>query len=176
MVKFCKAALGGSHQREDYEDFLKLSLIFQGGAKGARVSFQAPGAFHHARLMVKAISSIKIFLFQQLLSPTAKEKHSVKELALFVRLVYFRFWHEAPLPIRAPLNDLLLLEELSKYLNMRVTKVASTTFGRHIWYVSEILISLSLFDNRIVVCEKTDGDKPPPSTVHQLCEVPRPSS
>src|SRR5678815_3341294 len=85
MVKFCKAALEGSHQREDYEEFLKLSLIFQGGAKGARVSFQAPGAFHHARLMVKAIFSIKIFLFQQLLSPTAKEKHSVKELALFVR-------------------------------------------------------------------------------------------
>jgi len=69
-----------SHQREDYEEFLKLSLIFQGGAKGARVSFQAPGAFHHAHLMVKVISSIKIFLFQQLFSPTAKEKHSVKEL------------------------------------------------------------------------------------------------
>jgi len=80
MVKFCKAALEGSHQREDYEEFLKLSLIFQGGAKGARVSFRAPGAFHHARLMVKAIFSIKTFLFQQLLSPTAKEKHSVKEL------------------------------------------------------------------------------------------------
>src|SRR5688572_19802403 len=63
MVKFCKAALEGSHQREDYEEFLKLSLIFQVGAKGARVSFQAPGAFHHARLMVKAIFSIKIFLF-----------------------------------------------------------------------------------------------------------------
>src|SRR5688572_33445605 len=121
MVKFCKAALEGSHQREDYEEFLKLSLIFQGGAKGARVSFQAPGAFHHARLMVKAIFSIKIFLFQQLLSPTAKEKHSVKELALCVSLVYFRFWHqwhEAPLPIRTPLNDLLLLEDLSKYLNV----------------------------------------------------------
>jgi len=34
---------------------------------------------------------------------------------------------------------------------MRVAKVASTTFGRHIWYVSEILVSLSLFDNKIVV-------------------------
>src|SRR5688572_13798742 len=89
-----------SHQREDYEEFLKLSLIFQGGTKGARVSFQAPGAFHHTRLMVKTIFSIKIFLFQQLFSPTAKEKHSVKELALFVSLVNFRFWHEAPLPIR----------------------------------------------------------------------------
>ena len=70
-------------------------------------------------------------------------------------LVYFRFWHEAPLPIRAQLNDLLLLEELSKYPNMRVTKVASTEFGRHIWYASEILAGLSLFDDRIVVDVKT---------------------
>jgi len=93
MVKFCKAALEGSHQREDYEEFLKLRLIFQGGAKGARVSFQAPGAFHRAHLMVKSIFSTKIFLFRQLFSPTAKEKHSVKELALFVSFVYFRFWH-----------------------------------------------------------------------------------
>ena len=133
-MKLCKAALEEYHQREDYEEFLKLSLIFQGGAKGARVSFQALGA-HHARLMAKALLSIKIFLFQQFFTLTAKEKHSVKELALFVSLVYFRFWHEAPLPIRAPLNDLVLLEELSKYLNMRVAKVASTAFGRHIWYV-----------------------------------------
>ena len=114
---------------------LETQFDLQGGAKGARVSFQAPGAFHHAHLMVKAVFSIKIFLFQQLFSPTAKEKHSVMELALFVSLFYVRFWHEAPLPIRAPLNDLLLLEELSKYLNMRVAKVASTAFGRHIWYV-----------------------------------------
>ena len=72
-------------------------------------------------------------------------------MALFVSLVYFRFWLEAPLPIRAPLNDLLLLEELSKYLNMRVAKVASTAFGRHIWYVKEIFVSTSLFDDRIGV-------------------------
>jgi len=130
MVKFFKAALEGSHQRED-RGILETQFDLQGGAKGARVSFQAPGAFHHAHLMVKAIFSIKIFLFQQLFSPTAKEKHSVMELVLFVSLFYVRFWHEAPLPE----TYLLLLEELSKYLNMRVAKVASTAFSRHIWYV-----------------------------------------
>ena len=66
---------------------LETQFHLQGGAKGARVSFQAPGAFHHAHLMVKAIFSIEIFIFQQLFSPTAKEKHSVMELALFVSLV-----------------------------------------------------------------------------------------
>src|SRR5688572_16981827 len=29
LVKFFKAALEGSHQREDFEEFLKLSLIFR---------------------------------------------------------------------------------------------------------------------------------------------------
>jgi len=154
-VQFCKAALEGSHPREDYEEFLKLSLIFLGGDKEARVSFRAPGAFHHARWMAKAIYSIKIFLFQQQFSLTAKEKRNVKELALFVSLVYVRFWHEAPLPIRAPLNDLLLLEELRKYPNMVVTKAASTAFGRHLWYISEILVGLSLFDDKIGADVKT---------------------
>jgi hypothetical protein len=149
IVKFCKTALEGSHQREDYEEFLKLCLIFLGGERGARVSFRAPGAFHHARWMAKAIYSIKIFLFQKQFSLTAKEKHGVKELALFVSLVYVRFWHEAPLPIRAPLNDLLLLEELNKYPNRRVAMAASTSFSRHLWYASEMLVGLSLFDDRI---------------------------
>ena len=91
MVKFCKAVLEGSHQRADYEEFLKLSLIFLGGEHGATVSFRAPGAFHHARWMAKAIYGLKILLLQRQFSLTAKEKHSVREMALFVSLVYVRF-------------------------------------------------------------------------------------
>lgn len=171
MVTFCKAVLEGSHQREDYEEFLKLSLIFLGGENGSRVSFWVPVAFHHARWMAKAICSLKIFLFQYQFSLTAKEKRSVNEMALLVSLVYVRFWHEAPLPIRAPLNDLLLLEELSKYSNVTVAKAASTALGRHLWYFSEILVGLSLFDDRTAWtgrCENIAGDKPPPSTIHQF--------
>jgi hypothetical protein len=150
MVTFCKAALEGTHPREDYEELLKLCLIFLGGMDASSiVTFRAPGAFHHARWMAKAIYSIKIFLFQQQFSLTAKETHNVKELALFVSLVYVRFWHEAPLPVKAPLNDLLLLDELGKYPNTKVGNAATTTFNRHLWYFSEILVGLSLFDDRI---------------------------
>ena len=47
------------------------------------------------------------------------------EMAMFVSLVYVRFWHEAPLTIKVPLNDLLLLEELRKYPNyLSVAKAA----------------------------------------------------
>lgn len=39
MVKFCKATLEGSHQRADYEEFLKFSLIFLGGEHGEQFPF-----------------------------------------------------------------------------------------------------------------------------------------
>src|SRR6218665_1704866 len=106
MVQFCKATLEGLHQRGDYKEFLQLSLIFLGSEK-VRISFRAPEAFHHARWMANAIYSIsRIFLFYQKFSLTTKEKQVVKEMALFVSLVYIQFWHEPPLAIRAPLNVL----------------------------------------------------------------------
>ena len=112
MVNFCKAAVEESQPREDYEEPINLCLIFLGGADPAEVSFRAPGAFHQARWMAKAIYSLKLFLFQHQFTLTSEEKNSVKELALFVSLVYVRFWHEAPLRRKAPLNDIQLLSRL----------------------------------------------------------------
>jgi len=95
MVNFCEVALEESQPREDYEEFIKLCMIFLGGADPAEVSFRAPGAFQQARWMAKAIYSLKLFLFQDQFTLTSNEKNNVKELALFVSLVYVRFWHEA---------------------------------------------------------------------------------
>ena len=51
----------------------------------------------------------------------------MKELALFVIPAYVRFWHEALLVIKVPLNDMQLLELLTKYLNRTVVKTAKDT-------------------------------------------------
>jgi len=61
------------------------------------IKFRAPGAMHHARWMAKAIYSLKKVLFQVQFSLTAREKQGLTEIALFVALIYGRFWHEAPL-------------------------------------------------------------------------------
>lgn len=45
----------------------------------------------------------------------------------------------------------VLLEELRKYKNLSVAKVALTAFCWHFWYISEILVGLSLFDGRVEV-------------------------
>jgi len=73
----------------------------------------------------------------------------VKELALFVSLVYVRFWHEAALGKKAPLNDIQLLESLMNYPNKTTAKAARDTFSRNLWYFSEILVGLSFFGDRI---------------------------
>src|SRR6218665_2013818 len=83
-VQFCKTASEGLHQRDDYKEFLQMTLIFFGSGKGARVSFRPPGASHHALWMAKVIYNIKIFMFHQQFSLTAKENQSVKEMVLFV--------------------------------------------------------------------------------------------
>jgi len=58
-------------------------------------------------------SSLKMFLFQHQFTLITKEKHSVKELAQFVSLIYIRFWHDAPLATNAPLKDVQLLGALA---------------------------------------------------------------
>src|SRR6218665_3675271 len=79
------------HQRDDYKEFLQMSFIFFGSVKGARVSFRPPGASHHALWMAKVIYNIKIFMFYQQFSLTAKENQSLKETVLFVSHVGYKF-------------------------------------------------------------------------------------
>jgi len=147
FLNFCTASLD-SYPREDYKELLELCRIFLRGypdVNEAKPLFRAPGAFNHARWMAKAIYSLKIYLFQKQFSLTAKEKRGIQELVLFVSLIYIRFWHEAPLAVKAPLNDLLLLSEIQKYPNKAVVQAASTTFTRHLWYLSEIMAGLAFF-------------------------------
>src|SRR6218665_3270380 len=105
MVQFCKTASEGLHQRDDYKEFLQMSLICFGSENEARVSFRPPGAFiPSCTVDGESHYNIKIFMFHQQFSLTAKENQSVKEMVLFVSRVNIRFWHEEPLANRAPLN------------------------------------------------------------------------
>ena len=72
------------------------------------------------------------------------------------------------------MNDLILLRELSTYSDQDVAKAATTAFGRHLWYLSELLVGLSFFDDRVTVEEKrlmvtalweNDGSEDPPKRI-----------
>jgi len=134
---------------DDYQELLHLSLVFLGGEDDREVSFRAPGAMHHARWMAKAIYALKLYLFHNQFKLTQRECNNTKDLALFVSLVYARFWNEAPQGHRAPLNDILLLRILQLYPNKAVAQAATAAFRRHLWFLSEHLVGLAFFDERV---------------------------
>ena len=63
---------------------------------------------------------------------------------------------ETPLAACAPNNDLHLLKILVKYENIykTISKAASTMLASHIWYLSEELVGLVLFDRNISISMK----------------------
>ena len=152
MKDYLASALSdpAKYPRDDYFEFLQLAALFLGGGTTTQPSFRAPGAIHHARWMSKGIYCLKMFLFRRQFKTTKREAQNVTCVALFAALVYVRFWHEAPLSSHAPHNDIMMLTELKNCTSqMTVAATASSALQRHLWYLSEDLVGLSLLDNRI---------------------------
>ena len=78
-------------------------------------------------------------------------------MALFVVFCYLRPWFEASSIPAAATNDLLLYKSLLKFkkINKAVSTNTSTSLNRHTWYLTEDLISFSLFNDDIPVEERT---------------------
>jgi len=151
--------------------FWSSQLFFFGGTPPCGITFQYPGAIHRARWMARAIYSLKMWLFRNQYEPlqtyssgstrksrgpSYKEqiwKH-LNEVCLFVTAVYIKFWFESPSPTAAPRNDLNLLRTLSTYQNKEIANVATHAFSRHLWYLSELLVGFSFFDDNVSVDEK----------------------
>lgn len=80
---------------------------------------------------------------------TASEEKGIREMAIFSVMIHLRAWMTAPLGAEAPLNDFQLMRQLLKYSNKIISESTSKKLGLHLWYLSEELIGLSLFDSRI---------------------------
>ena len=53
-----------------------------------------------------------------------------------------------------PATDLTLLKALAAYRDKEIGRTSGNMMARHLWYLSEELIGLSLFDEATVVEEK----------------------
>lgn len=148
LLGYLPNALKKQQPRDDYKEFLTLSLLFLGGG-GIEISFRAPGPTHHARWMAKAIYAIKIYLFREQFHLTSREFKNIEQFALFAVLAYVRNWNEAPQGIKAPLNDVQFLETLKSYPNKKISEKTYTAFARHLWFLSEHLIAFAFFDDRV---------------------------
>jgi len=156
MQKYYIDAIKTQQPRDDYFELLKLCQIFLGKPEKTEVRFCAPGALHQARWMAKAIYCLKIYMFQDQIILTKSEKKGVTEISLFVSLVYCRYWNEAPIAERAPLNDANLIQQIKNYPNQKIGTAASKAFHRHLWYFSEHLVGLSFFDSCVSVESKKE--------------------
>ena len=133
MIIFYKTAITDRAPHEDYRELLQLCLVFLGGEIEGQLSIRAPGAILNPRWMAKTIYSIKICLFKNQMQLTAHETLGLMTVSVFVSMVYARFWHEAALPQRAPLNDIKLLHLLHEYPECCVSAKVSTALRRHLW-------------------------------------------
>ncbi|KAG0714142.1 hypothetical protein GWK47_014691 [Chionoecetes opilio] len=154
MVTFLQTVLhDGSNPREDYDELLRLCLCSSEEGEG-QIRFRAPGAYHQARWMAKAIYTVKMTLFADQLVLPARIQRGLRQVALYVCLLYIKHWHEALIPEYAPKNNLELLQALNEYPDKEVCAEGTRALSRHLWYLSEDLIALAFFDDRV-----EDGEK-----------------
>ncbi|XP_057710018.1 uncharacterized protein LOC130927913 [Corythoichthys intestinalis] len=134
--------------RDDYRELLELVIIFLGGSPPRGVHFRIPGAIHHARWMAKALYALKIYLFREQFKLTAHENKGIRDVCVFIVPLYVRVWFTAPDAVSAPRHDLWFLQSLKMYedINPAISKAAVSKFSGHLWYLSEELVALALFD------------------------------
>jgi len=151
--------------RDDYKEMLELAKIYLGGTvsrkKGSQYKLQRPGADHQARWMSKAIYIPKMaLLHKQLKDVHWQTKKKIQKMAQFVVFVYLKPWFNAPRITSAASNDLDLYSSLVKLkfhkLNKKVADKCCAVLQRHTWYLTEDVISFSLFDEDLPITTRTD--------------------
>ena len=96
LIDFIQGQLQPQHPRDDYREFLELSLIILGETPMRDIHFQAPGAMHRARWMSKVIYSIKMWFFCGQFKMTSSEMKGITDIAIFAVTLHLRAWITAP--------------------------------------------------------------------------------
>lgn len=142
--------------RDDYREFLELACILLGGMSTEKIQFRRPGAAHHARWLAKGIYCLKIFMFKKQFSLKKKEIDGLRRICIFIVCFYIKAWYRAPIAITAPNQDLSLIQSLIRFkeTDVGISEAAVSKLCGHLWYISEHLVALSLFDPTVSVPEK----------------------
>ncbi|XP_044580402.1 uncharacterized protein LOC123262280 isoform X2 [Cotesia glomerata] len=137
--------------RNDYREFLELSSIFLGVIPKDNFTFKHPGAMSHARWMSKVIYCLKIYIFRGEFKLTPHELTSIRQVCIFIIVIYIKAWFTSPSAILAANNDLILMQQLILYdkINSSVSKGALKKMSDHLWYLSDKLAIISLFDDAV---------------------------
>lgn len=115
---------------------------------------QASGGYASRSLGVKVIYSLKIFNFRFKL--TKKEDRGLRDICIFIVRIYFKAWITSSVTETSPYNDFYVMDCLLEYsrIHEEISKSAWEKFSKHLWYLSEDLSGLSLFDSHIPLSTK----------------------
>ena len=99
--------------------------------------------------MSKTIYTLKLHLLSTVFKMSPSEENSIKELAVFISVVYVKAWFMAPLAKSAARSDLTHMMNMMKYRlhRPRMAWTVLETCHRHLWYVCPQLITLALADD-----------------------------
>ena len=91
-------------------------------------------------------------MFRSQFRLTSHEQKGLPDLCIFFSRIHVKAWITAPLSVKAPNSDLSLLKCLKKYagINDAISEVATEKMARHLWYLSEELVGLSLFHDDVM--------------------------
>ena len=95
-------------------------------------------------------------MFRGQFKRTKYEENGLRQINIFTVKVYFKYWYMSPHAIGAPNNDQQLINDLIKFkaIDRKAADSALRKFSRHLWYLSETLVPLALFDERLTVEQK----------------------
>lgn len=153
MKNFCSNQLTKSQTREEYNEFLQLTLLFLGGGGG---NFRAPGPTSSARWMAKGIYSLKIFLFRDQFHLNARELKGLRDVCIFLVRIYVKAWFGCTNAISAPNQDYNFIKDAVAYAqtDAKVSEAVLKKMSNHCWYLSEEAIALAFFDPEVPREEK----------------------
>ena len=142
--------------RKDYKELLKLCIIYLGGSRSS-LKFSKPGAINHSRWMGKLIATFKIvILLRKIQSLPPKESFLIEgqlqKLERFLKFdlfIYIPWWFTAPLPQNAPQNDITLILKSRTFPDHKCGNAVIKAASRHLWYLTEELVPLSLFSSNV---------------------------
>lgn len=144
--------------RDDYQELVELTMVVL-GSPPQQIHWRSPGPVHHARWMAKLIYAIKIYLFRNqshVFHLTKKELCQLQRFVQFGALLYTRAWVEAPLAAEAPAGDLEFWSNLEAYksIDREIATATMKVLEHHLWYLSDELVGLALFSDRVPATEK----------------------
>ena len=139
--------------RDDYKELVNLALIYTRIQSSLGLTPQRPGAASRARWMRKVVYYLKIVLLSHQNSLNSIfDTTCLNKLNFFVDFsinCYIPYWINCTVASAAPGNDLDLIKTLQSYKSTdeKCPNSVLSAINRHLWYLVEEPVPLSLFDD-----------------------------